>query len=114
VSVAVGLLSFVPPSVIFTAYYIVWLMMTCVARAFAKSDLPSFQNIYNYRLSWLVYLTSFLPYYVPQVIVYAKDLLIHWNYHPVSLVLILEDAPSLLTLIYLVTIGKNPDILELK
>lgn len=113
-SIVIGLLSFVPLSVIFTVYYIVWLLMTSIACTFAKSDLPSFQNIYNYRLSWLVYLTSFLPYYIPKVIVYAKDLLIHWNYHPVSIVLILQDSPSLLILIYLVTIGKNPDTLELK
>jgi hypothetical protein len=113
-SIVVGLLSFVPPSVIFTVYYIVWLLMTGIARASAKSDLPSFQNVYHYRLSWLVYLTSFLPYYVPQVIVYAKDLLIRWNYHPVSFTLLLQDTPSLLTLVYLVTIGKNPDSLELK
>ncbi|GAA5797204.1 hypothetical protein HPULCUR_002584 [Helicostylum pulchrum] len=113
-TLAIALIGFVPSSVIFSVYFIIWLFMTAVAHVAARSDLPKIRNMYYYRLSWLVFLTSLLPYYVPSVIVYVKDIMIGWTHHHVSPIVLMQDIPALFMIIYLVTLGKNPDRLELK
>lgn len=113
-TVLLGLLGFIPSSTLFAAYFILWLLMTSSSRVSARSDLSSFQNIYNYRLSWLVFLTSLLPYFIPSVIAYIKDILIGWTHHTISPITIVQDLPPLLILIYLMTLGKTPDTLDAK
>jgi hypothetical protein len=113
-TVSVGLLAFIPSSILFTIYFILWLLMTASARLSARSDLPSFQNVYNYRLSWLIFLTSLLPYYIPSVIAYIKDIIIGCIHHTISPITLVQDVPVLLILIYLLTLGKSPDVLPTK
>lgn len=113
-TIVVGLLAFIPASVIFTIYCVIWLFMTVSARHSARSDLPTIQNLYNYRISWLLLLISLLPYSVPGVIAFIKDLMIGWVHHEVSYLALAQSLPSLLTVIYLVTIGRSPDVLEAK
>ncbi|CAO3607334.1 unnamed protein product [Mucor hiemalis] len=113
-TIVVGLLAFIPSSVIFTIYCIFWLFMTVSARRSARSDLPTVQNVYNYRISWLLLLISLLPYSIPGVIAFIKDLMIGWVHHEVSYLALTQNMPSLLLVIYLVTIGKSPDHLEAK
>lgn len=108
-----GLIRVVPVSVLFAFYFVIWFFLTC--SAYSKSDLPTVQNVYRYRQSILIFLLSFLPYYIPQLIVYVKDLLIGWQYQPsFSMVTLLQDMPVVFALIYLITFGKTPDIIELK
>ncbi|KAI7878366.1 PGAP1-like protein-domain-containing protein [Mucor mucedo] len=113
-TIVAGCLGFIPPSVLFCLYFIVWTFMTASSRVSARSDLPTVQNVYNYRLSWLVFLTSLLPYYVPSVIVFVKDIMIGWTQYSVLPIKLAHDIPGLLVVIYLVTFGKNPDVLETK
>ncbi|CEP07975.1 hypothetical protein [Parasitella parasitica] len=79
-SIVAGLLGTLPSSVVFAFYFSAWVYITCCARNAARSDLPLFQNIYKYRQSWLIFLVSFLPYHVPKLIVFIKNLLIGWTY----------------------------------
>ncbi|CAO3697385.1 unnamed protein product [Rhizopus stolonifer] len=102
-------LYFIPISVIFVSYYILWLLMTASSR-FSATDLPHSRNTYRYRQSWLLFLTSLLPYHVPNVIVYVKDLLIGWTEHEISIELIICQLPYILLLVYLVTFGKNANL----
>lgn len=114
-SIVTGLLSFLPSAFVFVLYFSVWFFMTCSARNAARSDLPLFQNNYKYRQSWLIFLVSFLPYYIPNLIVFIKNLLIGWNYkRPESIITVLQDAPVLVTLVFLITLGRNPDMVESK
>ncbi|KAI8094670.1 hypothetical protein BDF21DRAFT_98904 [Thamnidium elegans] len=113
-TLVIALIGFVPSSVIFSLYFIIWMCMTAVAHTAARSDLPKIRNMYYYRLSWLVFLTSLLPYYVPSVIVYVKDIMIGWTHYRVSPIVLMQDIPALFMIIYLVTLGRNPDRLELK
>jgi len=109
-SIVAGLLSFLPSAVVFTLYFGVWLFMTCSARNAARSDLPLFQNTYKYRQSWLIFLVSLLPYYIPNLIVFIKNILIGWTHKlPESPLVLVQDVPVLMTLVFLVTVGKNPD-----
>ncbi|KAK4514962.1 uncharacterized protein ATC70_002569 [Mucor velutinosus] len=111
VGIVVGLLSFLPSAVIFTLYFSFWLLLTCSARNAARSDLPLFQNIYKYRQSWLIFLISLLPYYIPHLIVFIKNMLIGWTYQlPESKLTLVQDVPVLMTLAFLVTVGRNPDV----
>lgn len=113
-TIVIGLLAFIPASVIFTLYCVFWLFMTASARHAARSDLPTMQNLYNYRISWLLLLISSLPYSVPGVVAFVKDLMIGWVHHEVSYLALAQSSPSLLSVIYLVTIGRSPDHLEAK
>ncbi|KAL9537639.1 hypothetical protein MBANPS3_011598 [Mucor bainieri] len=114
-SIAAGLLSFLPSAIVFTLYFGAWLCMTCSARHAARSDLPLFQNIYKYRQSWLIFLVSLLPYYIPHLIVFIKNMLIGWPYHlPESPLVLVQDVPVLMTLVFLVTVGRNPDVVGSK
>ncbi|KAI9481388.1 MAG: PGAP1-like protein-domain-containing protein [Benjaminiella poitrasii] len=113
-SIVIGLLSFLPSSVIFVIYLLIWLFLTCCARISAQSDLPSFQNVYKYRQSCLIFFISLLPYYVPHVVVYCKDLFVGWTHYRLAPITIAQDAPVLLALLYLVTMGRTPESLELR
>ncbi|GAN01712.1 GPI inositol-deacylase [Mucor ambiguus] len=114
-SIVAGLLSFLPSAVVFTLYFSVWLFMTCTARNAARSDLPLFQNTYKYRQSWLIFLVSLLPYYIPHLIIYIKNLLIGWTYQlPESPLVLAQDIPVLMTLVFLITVGRNPDVASSK
>lgn len=108
-----GLIRVVPASALFVFYFTVWFLLT--SSAYTKSDLPTAQNVYRYRQTILVFLLSFLPYHIPPLIVYVKDVLIGWTYQPsYSLVMVVQDMPIVFILIYLITFGKNPDMIELK
>ncbi|KAL9553665.1 hypothetical protein PS6_003807 [Mucor atramentarius] len=110
-SIVAGLLSFLPSALVFMLYFSVWLFMTCSARNAARSDLPLFQNIYKYRQSWLIFLVSFLPYYIPHLVVFIKNILVGWTYQlPESALTIAHDVPVLMTLVFLITVGRNPDV----
>lgn len=113
-TIVAGLLGFIPASVLFCLYFVVWTFMTASSRVSARSDLPTVQNVYNYRLSWLVFLTSLLPYYIPSVIVFIKDIMIGWTQYSLVPMKLVQDIPGLLVVIYLVTFGNNPDVLETK
>ncbi|KAI7899801.1 uncharacterized protein BX663DRAFT_519556, partial [Cokeromyces recurvatus] len=116
-SIVIGLLAFLPSALVFIGYLLVWLFFTCSARISCtlQPDMPSLQNLYKYRQSCLIFFISILPYYVPSVIVCCKDLLIGWtHYYRLSIITIIQDAPVLLALIYLVTIGSSPESLELR
>jgi pimeloyl-ACP methyl ester carboxylesterase len=114
-SIVIGLLGFLPSAFVFILYFSVWFFMTCSARNAARSDLPLFQNIYKYRQSWLIFLVSFLPYYIPNLIVFIKNLLIGWNHkRPESIIIVLQDTPVLIALVFLVTVGRNPYVVESK
>lgn len=114
-SIVAGLLSFLPSAIVFVLYFSAWLYMTCSARTAARSDLPLFQNVYKYRQSWLIFLVSLLPYYIPHLIVYIKNMLIGWTYQlPESPLVLVQDVPVLMTLVFLVTVGRNPDVASSK
>lgn len=113
-TVVTALLGFIPSSLVFSVYFIVWLCMTSIAHVAAISDLPKIRNVYHYRLSWLVFFISLLPYRVPNLIAFVKDILIGWTEYKVSPSVLAEDIPALIIIIYLVTIGKNPYSLEQK
>ncbi|CEG81595.1 hypothetical protein RMATCC62417_15779 [Rhizopus microsporus] len=105
-SIVLALVRLVPISVLITMYYIIWLIMTAASRT--SSNLPSPQNTYRYRQSWLMFLTSLLPYHIPGIIVYIKNILAGWTRPTQPLWLIMQQLPTVFILIYLVTLGNQP------
>ncbi|RCI01448.1 hypothetical protein CU097_012391 [Rhizopus azygosporus] len=80
--------------------------MTATSRT--SSNLPSLQNTYRYRQSWLMFLTSLLPYHIPGIVVYIKNILAGWTRPTQPLWLIMQQLPTVFILIYLVTLGNHP------
>ncbi|CEI91944.1 hypothetical protein RMCBS344292_06220 [Rhizopus microsporus] len=105
-SIVLALVRLVPISVLIILYYIIWLIMT--AASCTSSNLPSLQNTYRYRQSWLMFLTSLLPYHVPGIIVYIKNILAGWTRPTQPLWLIMQQLPTVFIFIYLVTLGDHP------
>lgn len=125
-SIVLALVRLVPISVLITLYYIIWLIMTAASRTSSVSrnnsylttthllklliiqNLPSLQNTYRYRQSWLMFLTSLLPYHIPGIVVYIKNILAGWTRPTQPLWLIMQQLPTVFILTYLVTLGNHP------
>ncbi|KAI9282713.1 hypothetical protein BY458DRAFT_497090 [Sporodiniella umbellata] len=105
---ALLLFYFIPAHVLYVFYYIVWLTMTASSRLSAvRSDLPCYHNIYRYRQSWLLFLTSLLPYHVPGVVVFVKNLMVGWTRRHITLDELTHHLPYVLFLVYLTSFANT-------
>ncbi|KAI9494900.1 PGAP1-like protein-domain-containing protein [Zychaea mexicana] len=105
IAVSLASIRAVPVPVTVTAIYLYWLLVVAaVESANASTDIDSKQK----RKTILLFLSALLPYNVPEVVVYARDLIaVGWQTPIPSLASVMDDIPMLFIVLILVTMDSR-------
>ncbi|ORZ11221.1 PGAP1-like protein-domain-containing protein [Absidia repens] len=103
--VLISCLSWLPISIVVMVIYLQWLFLCAASYSSARLS-NSTSDWIKYRCQFAVFmvLTTWLPYHIPRVIVYIRDLMVGWHYSA-SLTSILCDMDVIVALGLLYTIG---------
>ncbi|KAI8338597.1 PGAP1-like protein-domain-containing protein [Chlamydoabsidia padenii] len=105
-------LGWLPVSVVVVLVYLQWLFLCAASYASAKLSNTS-QDWSRYRVLFAIFmvLTTWLPYHIPDVVVYIRDLMVGWKFSA-SVATLLNDVPTLIELFLLFIIGLCDIMLE--
>ncbi|KAI8060168.1 PGAP1-like protein-domain-containing protein [Gongronella butleri] len=108
ITVLLGTLQWLPTAVVLSAMYFVWIAVCAKAykQASKMNDAPHW-DVYWHRWTLLVFLKAWLlPFHVPHVVVFVRDMLISWHFQP-SRATLVHDAPVLANMLILLALGFN-------